>query len=146
MCIRDRATDEAFVADLDGGGAWFRTGDLGAVDADGYVSIVGRAGDLIITGGFNVYPREVDDALAAHPAVAEVAVAGIGSDEWGEEVVAWVVPPDGVECPSVDELRAFARDRLASYKLPRRVVAVDVLPRNALGKVMRHELRLADPG
>ena len=143
---RPEATDEAFVADPDGGGAWFRTGDLGAVDADGYVSIVGRAGDLIITGGFNVYPREVDDALAAHPAVAEVAVAGIGSDEWGEEVVAWVGPPDGVECPSVDELRVFARDRLASYKLPKRVVAVDVLPRNALGKVMRHELRLADPG
>jgi len=142
---RPDATAEAFVADPDGGEAWFRTGDLGAVDADGYVSIVGRAKELIITGGFNVYPREVDDALASHPAVAEVAVAGIGSEEWGEEVVAWVVPVDGLECPSVDELRAFAREALASYKLPRRVVAVSALPRNALGKVMRHELRLADP-
>ena len=129
MCIGDR----------------FRTGDLGAVDADGYVRIVGRAKELIITGGFNVYPREVDDALGNHPAVAEVAVAGIGSEEWGEEVVAWVVPADGRLCPSVEELRAFARDALASYKLPRRVVAVDALPRNALGKVMRHELRLVDP-
>jgi len=139
------ATAEAFVADPEGGDAWFRTGDLGAVDADGYVRIVGRAKELIITGGFNVYPREVDDALASHPAVAEVAVAGIGSEEWGEEVVAWVVPAEGLDCPSIEELRAFARDALASYKLPRRVVAVSTLPRNALGKVMRHELRLADP-
>ncbi len=143
---RPEATVEAFVADPDGGDAWFRTGDLGAVDADGYVRIVGRAKELIITGGFNVYPREVDDALGNHPAVAEVAVAGIGSEEWGEEVVAWVVPADGRLCPSVEELRAFARDALASYKLPRRVVAVDALPRNALGKVMRHELRLDGPG
>ncbi len=142
---RPEATAEAFVDDPDGGDSWFRTGDLGAVDADGYVRIVGRAKELIITGGSNVYPREVDDALASHPAVAEVAVAGIGSEEWGEEVVAWVVPADGMECPSVEELRAFARDALASYKLPRRVVAVGALPRNALGKVMRHELRLVDP-
>jgi len=142
---RPEATAEAFEADPDGGDAWFRTGDLGAVDADGYVSIVGRAKELIITGGFNVYPREVDDVLADHPAVAEVAVAGIGSEEWGEEVVAWVVPAEGLDCPSIQELRAFARDALASYKLPRRVVAVSALPRNALGKVMRHELRLADP-
>ncbi len=141
---RPEATAEAFVADHDGGDRWFRTGDLGAVDDDGYLSIVGRAKELIISGGFNVYPREVDDVLALHPAVAEVAVAGVPSAEWGEEVVAWVVVADGQVCPDVDELRTFARDHLAAYKLPRRVVAVDALPRNALGKVIRHELGLPD--
>ena len=132
------------MADPDGGDPWFRTGDLGVVDDDGYLSIVGRAKELIISGGLNVYPREVDDVLSLHPAVAEVAVAGLPSPEWGEEVVAWVVPAVGHECPDVDELRSFAQDHLAAYKVPRRVVAVDVLPRNALGKVTRHELRLPD--
>ena len=141
---RPEATAEAFVADPDGGAPWFRTGDLGEVDGDGYLSIVGRAKELIISGGFNVYPREVDDALAGHPAVAEVAVAGVPSAEWGEEVVAWVVAVDGRACPDVAELRAFARDHLAAYELPRRVVDTDALPRNALGKVTRHELRLSD--
>ena len=107
--------------------------------------MVDRATELIVPGGFTVYPRGVDAGLADHPAEAGVAVAGIGSGEWGEEVVAWVVPAGGLDCPSIQELRAFARDALASYKLPRRVVAVSALPRNALGKVMRHELRLADP-
>jgi malonyl-CoA/methylmalonyl-CoA synthetase len=136
-----RPDADAFVDDPDGGPPWFRTGDLGHVDDDGYLAIVGRAKELIISGGYNVYPREVDDALVDHPAVAEVAVAGVPSEEWGEEVVAWVVPAAGVPVPTVDEFRAHARDRLAGYKLPRRVLAVDALPRNALGKVMRHELR-----
>jgi len=137
---RPEATAESFVSDQDDGPAWFRTGDLGAVDADGYLSIIGRAKELIISGGFNVYPREVDDVLIKHPAVAEVAVAGVRSEEWGEEVVAWLVPVAGHECPSVEELREFARGHLAAYKLPRRAVAVDAIPRNALGKVVRHEL------
>ena len=141
---RPEATAEAFVDDPGGGAPWFRTGDLGAVDDDGYLAIVGRTKELIISGGFNVYPREVDDALGLHPAVSEVAVAGLPSEEWGEEVVAWVVPASGHDCPTVDELRDFARDHLAAYKLPRRVVAVDALPRNALGKVTRHELRPSD--
>ena len=136
---RPEANQEAFVADPDGD--WFRTGDLGAIDQDGYVSIVGRAKELIISGGFNVYPREVDDALAEHPAIAEVAAAGVLSEEWGEEVVAWVVLAEGATAPSIDEVRAFARETLAAYKLPRRIQVVKSLPRNALGKVMRHELR-----
>ena len=137
---RPEATAEAFVED--GDEPWFRTGDLAAVDGDGYLSLVGRVKELIISGGLNVYPREVDDVLAGHPAVAEVAVAGVPSSEWGEEVVAWVVPVDGRECPTAADLRSYAGDHLASYKLPRQVVAVDALPRNALGKVVRHELRL----
>lgn len=135
-------TADAFTQDQNGGPAWFGTGDLGAVDTDGYLSIVGRARELIITGGLNVYPREVDDVLALHPAVGEVAVSGVFSDEWGEEVVAWVVPVEGHDCPTVDTLREFAGRYLAAYKLPRRVVVQDALPRNALGKLTRHQLRL----
>ena len=122
-------------------GGWFHTGDLAEVSDDGYLSIVGRAKELIITGGLNVYPREVEDVLVAHPAVAEAAVAGVPSAEWGEDVVAWVVTVDGADCPTVEDLRAFAAGALASYKLPRRVVDVEALPRNALGKVVRHQLR-----
>jgi len=138
---RPDADDQAFV---DGpGGRWFRTGDLGSVDDDGYVSIVGRSKELIITGGFNVHPREVDDTLAAHPGVSEVAVAGVPSEEWGEDVVAWIVPTPGAPPPTAEVLRDFGRNHLAAHKLPRRVVVTGSLPRNALGKVLRHELREA---
>ena len=129
---REAATRAAFT---DG---WFRSGDVGELDADGYLSIVGRAKELIISGGFNVYPREVEDVLLAHPAVAEVAVVGEPSDEWGEVVVAVVVATG--EPPSEAELLAHAARDLAPYKQPRRVRFVDALPRNALGKVLRHEL------
>jgi malonyl-CoA/methylmalonyl-CoA synthetase len=129
---RDDATRAAFT---DG---WFRSGDVGEFDGDGYLSIVGRAKELIISGGFNVYPREVEDVLLAHPAVAEVAVVGEPSDEWGEVVVAVVVPA-GQPPPEAELLAHAARD-LAPYKQPRRVRFVDALPRNALGKVLRHEL------
>ena len=129
---RDDATRAAF--DDDG---WFRTGDIGAFDPDGYLRIVGRAKELIITGGYNVYPREVEDVLLEHGGVAEVAVIGVPSEEWGESVVAVVVPAGELD---VDELVAFADARLASFKRPREVRLVDALPRNALGKVLRHEL------
>ena len=132
---RDDATADAF--DDDG---WFRSGDVGAYDPDGYLRIVGRAKDLIITGGYNVYPREVEDVLLEHPAVAEVAVIGEASAEWGETVVAVVVPADPDTGVDADELLAFAAARLARFKCPRQVRTVDVLPRNALGKLLRHEL------
>jgi malonyl-CoA/methylmalonyl-CoA synthetase len=120
---------------------WFRTGDLATVSPDGYITIAGRAKELIISGGYNVYPREVEEVLAAHPAIADVAVAGTPSTEWGEEVTAFVVVREGESAPDRTALRDFARAQLAPYKLPRRVVVVDVLPRNALGKVLKHELR-----
>jgi malonyl-CoA/methylmalonyl-CoA synthetase len=120
---------------------WFRTGDLATVSRDGYISIVGRAKELIISGGFNVYPREVEEVLAAHPAIEEVAITGTPSVEWGEEVTAFVVVRAGRSAPDREQLRDFARAQLAPYKLPRRVVVVDTLPRNALGKVVKHELR-----
>jgi malonyl-CoA/methylmalonyl-CoA synthetase len=130
------ATAAAFTDD-----GWFRTGDVGEHDADGYLRIVGRSKELIITGGLNVYPREVEDVLLQHPAVAEVAVGGLPDPEWGEVVTAWVVPARGASPPPVAELTGFAAERLARFKCPRQVRFVESLPRNALGKVLRHELR-----
>ncbi len=118
---------------------WFRTGDLGGFDEDGYLVLRGRAKDLIISGGYNVYPAEVEDALLGHPGVAEVAVVGTPSDEWGEVVTAFVV----LAAPgtSTDELAAYAAERLAPYKRPRAIHLTDQLPRNELGKVQRQQLR-----
>lgn len=127
---RDDATDEAF----DEG--WFRTGDLGSFDDDGYLTLDGRSKELIISGGFNVYPREVEDAIRTHDLVDDVAVVGAPSDEWGEEVTAYIV---GIPV-SVAELKAHVGDSLAPYKRPRQVYVVDELPRNALGKVQKHRL------
>jgi malonyl-CoA/methylmalonyl-CoA synthetase len=126
------ATTASFTDD-----GWFTTGDLGAWDDDGYLRIVGRSKELIISGGYNVYPREVEDVLRAHPAVADVAVVGQPSVEWGETVVAVVVRNGRVKA---DELTAFCAGRLAPYKRPRAVRFVDDLPRNALGKVLRDQL------
>jgi malonyl-CoA/methylmalonyl-CoA synthetase len=117
---------------------WLRSGDLGSLDQAGYLRIEGRSKELIITGGYNVYPREVEEVLLAHPAVAEVAVVGAPSEEWGEVVTAYVVC-DGPR-PSEEELAAFTADKLAPFKRPRQVRYVDTLPRNALGKVLKHEL------
>ena len=131
---RPDATAEAFNED-----GWFKTGDLGWRSVDGYFTIAGRARELIISGGYNIYPREVEDVLATHPAVAEVAVLGIPDADLGEQVAAVVVCKDGVPI-NADELIAFCRERLASYKKPRRVLFAPSLPRNALGKVQKHLL------
>jgi malonyl-CoA/methylmalonyl-CoA synthetase len=135
---RPEANRQAFVPSADGGPVWFRTGDRG-VEVDGYLAIRGRSTELIITGGYNVYPREVEDVLATHPAVIEVAVSGTPSEEWGEVVTAWIVS-DGT-APTADELAAFTGSTLADYKRPRVVRIVDQLPRNSMGKVVRSELR-----
>jgi malonyl-CoA/methylmalonyl-CoA synthetase len=129
---RPEASADAFTAD-----GWFRTGDLAEHDPDGYLRILGRSKELIITGGYNVYPREVEDVLATHPAVAEVAVVGQPSDEWGETVVAYVVAAGPLD---PDAVLAHAAGLLAPYKRPRRLQVVDALPRNALGKVQKHLL------
>jgi malonyl-CoA/methylmalonyl-CoA synthetase len=129
---RPDANAEAFTRD-----GWFRTGDLGELDADGRLRIVGRAKELVISGGYNVHPREVEEALLAHPAVREAAVVGTPSPEWGEVVTAYLVSERAI---ALDELRAHLADRLAAFKHPRIVYRVDALPRNALGKVQRHRL------
>jgi malonyl-CoA/methylmalonyl-CoA synthetase len=130
---RPEANAEAFTDD-----GWFRTGDLGEFDEDCYLTLVGRSKELIITGGYNVYPREVEEVLATHPGVREVAVVGRPSERWGEEVTAVVVADH--EIP-VDELREHAARQLAPYKVPKRIEFTDELPRNALGKLVRGELR-----
>jgi malonyl-CoA/methylmalonyl-CoA synthetase len=137
---RPQANADAFVATGeadDDPTPWFRTGDVGE-ESDGYLAIRGRIKELIISGGFNVYPGEVEDLVATHPAVAEVAVTGTASAEWGEVVTAWIVP-DGA-APSVEDLARFTESSLAPYKRPRLVHVVDELPRNALGKVVRSRL------
>ncbi len=118
---------------------WYHTGDLGALDDEGYLSIVGRARDVLRTGGETVAPLEVEDALRDHPAVVEVAVVGIPDADWGEIVCAVVVAVPGRERDvDVDALRAHCRDRLAAYKQPRRVELVDALPRTpATGQIQR---------
>src|SRR5438132_930200 len=128
------ATEEAFTPD-----GFFKTADVGEIGEDGTLAIRGRLKELIISGGFNVYPREVELVLEEHPAVQEVAVAGVPSEKWGEEVTAFVVP-SGSEPLIESELIAFAQERLASYKCPRRVVVLDKLPRNAMGKVEKSKL------
>jgi malonyl-CoA/methylmalonyl-CoA synthetase len=117
---------------------WFATGDLASVAEDGYVTIRGRRTELIITGGHNVYPAEVEALLGRHPGVAEVAVVGLPSAEWGETVVAFVVGRDGA--PDLGALAALAEAELAPYKRPREVRVVASLPRNAMGKVVRGNL------
>jgi malonyl-CoA/methylmalonyl-CoA synthetase len=121
---------------------WFRTGDLGFLSPDGYLTLCGRAKDLIITGGLNVYPPEVERVLNEHPAVAASAVIGCRDPEWGEKVTAVVVLRPDQLC-SVEDLVAFCRGRLAAYKAPKAVVFRDELPRNAMGKVQKAELRKA---
>ena len=119
---------------------WYYSGDLGRFDRQGFLHIVGRNKDMIISGGFNVYAREVEDALAAHPAVLESAVLGLPDPEWGEVVAAAVVLRAGAGA-DVAALQAFCAERIAGYKKPRRVVIVPTLPRNLAGKVLKAELR-----
>jgi acyl-CoA synthetase (AMP-forming)/AMP-acid ligase II len=122
---------------------WYHTGDAGYLDADGYLYLVDRVKDMIVTGGENVYSAEVENAIASHPAVAQVAVIGIPSEQWGEEVRAIVVPKDGAEV-SEDEIKAWARDRIAGYKVPKSIeFRTEPLPLSAAMKVLKRELRAA---
>jgi acyl-CoA synthetase (AMP-forming)/AMP-acid ligase II len=129
------ATADVFTAD-----GWLRTGDVGTIDEEGYVFIVDRLKDLVITGGENVAPAEVESVLVEHPAVSQAAVIGVPDVLWGEEVRAVIVPTGGATVDP-DELVVFARERLAGFKVPKSVVIVDALPLNATGKVDRRTLR-----
>ena len=119
---------------------WQHTGDLGWLDADGYLYLVGRKGDMIIRGGENVYPLEVENVLTEHPAVADAVVVGVPDQRLGETVKAYVVPANGAAPPDQDALRAFARERLAGFKVPAVWEFTDSLPRNTNGKVLRAQL------
>ena len=122
------------------GARWMHTGDLATMDDDGYVNIVGRIKDMIIRGGENIYPREVEEFLYAHPDVSDVQVIGVPSERYGEEVMAWVKPKDGAT-PTVESLEAFCRGRIATNKIPRYWKFVDGFPMTVTGKVQKYRMR-----
>ncbi len=130
-----RANAEAFAQD-----GWYKSGDLARIDRDGYLYIVDRAKDMIVTGGENVYSKEVEDAISACPGVQEIAVVGIPHPDWGETVTAIIV---GIKDSGLDEgkIREFLSDRLARYKIPKIFQFVDAMPRTPSGKVMKYRLR-----
>lgn len=130
-----RATEEAFR------GGWFHSGDLCVEDEDGFITVVDRNKDMIISGGENIYSAEVEAAIDAHPKVREVSVVARPHAKWVETPTAFIVPVDGVEGPTEDEIIEFCRERLASYKKPTAVVLVEALPKNAVGKIQKFRLR-----
>ncbi|MEZ6023599.1 MAG: fatty acid--CoA ligase [Hyphomonadaceae bacterium] len=129
--------ETAKTIDADG---WFHTGDAGYLDEDGYVFIKDRIKDMIVSGGVNIYPAEIENALYAHEDIAEAAVIGVPDSKWGESVKAFVVLKPGTDA-SAEQITAFCRDRIAGYKIPRSVEFMQQLPRNASGKVLKTELR-----
>ncbi len=145
VCVRGPHVFAGYLGDADATSrvlrdGWLHTGDRGRLAADGCLWMLGRRSDLIVSGGENVHPGEVEAALLDHSAVSEVAVAGLPDPDLGQRAAAWVVPKRIDAPPTVDELRTFARKSLAGYKLPREIRFVTALPRNAMGKVLRHGL------
>jgi long-chain acyl-CoA synthetase len=131
-------------------GGWFHSGDMARVDEEGYFYIVDRKKDLIIRGGYNVYPREVEEVLFEHPKIREAAVVGVPHDEWGEEIGAAVVLHEGEELPA-EEVSAFVKERIAAYKYPRLVWFLEELPKGPTGKILKREIAIpaelaAQPG
>ncbi|HUE60466.1 MAG TPA: hypothetical protein VMO88_12870, partial [Acidimicrobiales bacterium] len=124
---------------------WFATGDMGRFGPDGRLQVEGRLSDLIISGGENIWPSSVEAALLRHRGVAEVAVAGVPDPEWGQRVVAWVVPSDPGDPPALDELVALVAERVAPFAAPKQVVSVHSLPRTSIGKVRRDLLGGLNP-
>jgi acyl-CoA synthetase (AMP-forming)/AMP-acid ligase II len=149
LCVRGPLLFDGYFGDPEATAAavvdgWYRTGDLAETDASGYLTIVGRAGDLIRSGGESVVPGEVEAALADHPAVEDVAVVGLPDVQWGEEVSAVIVPRPGAPVPTLAELRAHCAGRIASFKQPRRLVVAEVIPRTvATQQVQRRLLKEA---
>ena len=140
---RDEANREAITDD-----GWFRTGDMAKVDEDGYFFIVDRKKDLIIRGGYNVYPREVEEVLYEHPKIREAAVLGVPHDQWGEEIGAAVVLHEGEELPP-EEVSEYVKERIAAYKYPRLVWFMDDLPKGPTGKILKRQIEApapSDPG
>jgi long-chain acyl-CoA synthetase len=135
---RPEATEEAMRS------GWFHSGDMARVDEDGYFFIVDRKKDLIIRGGYNVYPREVEEVLYEHPKVREAAVVGVPHDEWGEEIGAAIVVHDGEEL-APEEVSAYVKERIAAYKYPRLVWFLDELPKGPTGKILKREIESPTP-
>jgi fatty-acyl-CoA synthase len=120
---------------------WMHTGDLATMDENGYCNIVGRSKDMVIRGGENVYPREVEEFLYTHPAIADVQVVGVPDDRYGEELCAWVRLREGVSDLDADAVCEFCEGKLARYKIPRYVIVVDGFPMTITGKVQKYKMR-----
>jgi fatty-acyl-CoA synthase len=120
---------------------WMHTGDLAVMDDEGYVNISGRIKDMVIRGGENVYPREVEEFLYSHPDIADVQVIGVPDEKYGEELMAWVVLKPGAQPLTAEALRSYCEGRLAHYKIPRYVHCVDGFPMTVTGKVRKVEMR-----
>jgi acyl-CoA synthetase (AMP-forming)/AMP-acid ligase II len=121
-------------------GGWLHTGDVGSLDAEGFLTIKDRSKDMIISGGANIYPREIEEVLLRHPAVAECSIVGRPHPEWGEEVIAFIVKKSNLR---IEELDSLCLDNIARFKRPREYRFVDALPKNNYGKVLKTELRKA---
>jgi fatty-acyl-CoA synthase len=131
--------DEATRAAIDAA-RWMHTGDLATMDDEGYLNIVGRIKDMIIRGGENVYPREIEEFLYSHPKVQDVQVIGVPDERYGEEIMAWVKLREG-QAATADEIRDFCRGKIAHYKIPRHVRFVDAFPMTVTGKVQKFLMR-----
>jgi fatty-acyl-CoA synthase len=140
LVMRGYWNDPERTAEAKDAAGWMHTGDLATMDDDGYVRIVGRIKDMIIRGGENVYPREIEEFLYGHPGVADVQVIGVPDERYGEQLMAWIVPKEGVSLTE-DDVREFCRGRIAHYKVPRYVKFVDSFPMTVTGKVQKFRMR-----
>jgi fatty-acyl-CoA synthase len=140
LVMRGYWEDPVSTAEAVDGSGWMHTGDLAVMQDDGYVRIVGRSKDMIIRGGENVYPREIEEFLYTHPAIADVQVVGVPDPKYGEEICAWVILHAGTEATD-DDVRAFCRGKIATYKIPRYIRFVDAFPTTVTGKVQKFRIR-----
>src|SRR5208337_1264022 len=146
ICIRSRSLMTGYLDNPEDTrsafweGGWFRSGDIGVFDDNEYICIVDRLKDLIITGGENVYPREVEEVIYTYPEVQECAVIGVPDKEWGERVTAVLVPRPNRQIET-QQLNVFLREHLAKFKVPKGYLVLDELPKNAAGKILKRELR-----
>lgn len=132
--------DEAKTREAIDAGGWMHTGDLAVIDDEGYCNIVGRIKDMVIRGGENIYPREIEEFLYAHPKVLDVQVVGIPDEKFGEELCAWIIVREG-ESLSEDEVRAYCQGQIAHYKIPRYIRFVDGFPMTVTGKIQKFQIR-----
>jgi fatty-acyl-CoA synthase len=132
--------DAAKTAEAIDAAGWMHTGDLATMDADGYVNIVGRIKDMIIRGGENVYPREIEEYLYTHPDIVDVQVIGVPDERYGEEIMAWVKLREGSSL-TTDDVRAFCQGRIAHFKVPRYVHVTDEFPMTVTGKIQKYKMR-----
>ena len=131
----EEATREAI--DEDG---WLRTGDIAVMDEDGYIDITGRIKDVIIRGGENIYPREVEEFLYTHPAIADVQIVGVPDSKYGEELMAWIIPKKGTDLDE-ESVRSFCRGNISHHKIPKYITFIDEYPMTASGKIQKFKLR-----